>query len=244
MRRLLLASFAVLSLCTAAAWGSTREALFSGSVNGGVARLALVSHRAEASSRKRSASGSLLFGTRKVDRVVLASDARVAEAFGFVDGATGRASAVTLYVGRGSSAGDVVVGLYSNRAGGPGSRLASGSLRSPRSGAWNTVGISRTLVKPGVYWVVVFGKGGVLHLRGTGGRRCRAGRVSKRALSLDAQGVDERPAIERLFDLRLCERDSVDRALYRRAAWATRGHDRDHYSSNASHASRRGVAGD
>jgi hypothetical protein len=94
-------------------------------------------------------------------------------AFAFADGTTGTGSAIVVYVGAHSKARRLTVGLYSNKHGHPGSRLASGSLRSPTRKAWDAVPISAVHVRRGVtYWIAILGRGGVLRLRANPGGRC------------------------------------------------------------------------
>ena len=118
---------------------------------------------------------TFLFGMRAVQARTAESAAGSPEAFAFRDGITGMASAITVYVDLRSRATRLLVGLYLNRDGKPGSRLATGSIDRPKAGAWNRVHLSPTPVKAGkTYWVAVMGKGGRFALRKTPRGRCAA----------------------------------------------------------------------
>ncbi len=120
------------------------------------------------SSRRSTRSGGdpVLFGDRNVEPTLDSNPAGLAEAFPFSSQTTGTATSISVYVDSHNKAPALVAGLYSNSDGHPGSRLASGSLSSPRAGAWNTVTVSSTVVRAGrTYWVAVLGKGATLYFR-------------------------------------------------------------------------------
>lgn len=115
----------------------------------------------------------LLLGERAVGPVLDRSLAGSADAFPFADRTPGSASAITIYVDIHSRAKRLLLGLYSDRRGRPSIRLASGSLRSPRAGAWNTIHISSTALNPGQnYWLGLLARGGTLYFRGDPHGRC------------------------------------------------------------------------
>ena len=81
---------------------------------------------------------------------------------------TGSVSSLRVYVDGGSTAGSVVVGLYTNNAGHPGALLASGTITSPAAGQ-NTVSVSSASVTAGqTYWIAVLGPTGTLKFRDRG----------------------------------------------------------------------------
>ncbi len=63
-----------------------------------------------------------------------------------------------VYIDFRSTARTVIVGLYTNAGGHPGSLLAGGSLSSSRAGAWDTAAVAPVLVVSGTtYWLAVLG---------------------------------------------------------------------------------------
>ncbi|HXA55648.1 MAG TPA: hypothetical protein VNV37_12310, partial [Solirubrobacteraceae bacterium] len=89
-----------------------------------------------------------------------------AEAFRFSALAAGAAGAAHIYISAHNSATGLTVGLYGNAAGHPGTLLATGSIASPRTLAWNTVPLSSTQLTAGsTYWLAVLGTGGTLDYR-------------------------------------------------------------------------------
>ena len=109
-----------------------------------------------------------LFGRRGTVSSARPNVAGRATAFRFQETAPGSAGAIMVYVLASSTSRTLLAGLYTDRFGKPGSRLAWGS-RSVSRGRWVTVAIKRTaLAKGREYWIAVLGKGGTLD---TGGRR-------------------------------------------------------------------------
>ncbi len=126
------------------------------------ARLTVPATRAALSS----AADALLLGNRSLESVVDDNAAGSAEAFPFVAAVGGSALTVSVYVDGHSRASSLAVGLYGAAGGHPGRLLASGSLASPRAGAWNAVAITATPVSSGTtYWLSVLGRGGALYFR-------------------------------------------------------------------------------
>jgi hypothetical protein len=79
-----------------------------------------------------------------------------------------------LYVDSGNAATGLKVGLYSDNGGVPGTLLASGSVTSPASGAWNTATLSSgaTINAGTVYWLAFLGTGGTLSFLDQGSGSC------------------------------------------------------------------------
>jgi hypothetical protein len=122
-----------------------------------------------------ASAGTILIGSEAVygNRDSLA--AGTAEAFPFTASASGSATSIHVYVDTGSSATKVVVGLYQNSSGHPSTLLSTGSLRSPQSGAWNSVPIGSVAVSQGArYWLAVLGVGGTLRYRDLVPATCQA----------------------------------------------------------------------
>src|SRR5207253_3230423 len=90
-------------------------------------------------------------------------------------GASGSVDTLDVFVDTGSSATNLVAGVYSDSEGHPGALLGKGTLNSPTPGAWNAVTLASPVpVTSGTtYWIAVLGPsgGGTLHFRG----HCRGG---------------------------------------------------------------------
>ena len=107
----------------------------------------------------------------------------------FVNRRAGIASAITIYVDSRNRARRLLAALYSDRDGHPVSRMAVGSVSSPKAGSWNTMTIRPTRVARGkAYWITVLGTGGTLYLRDVTRRRCRGATSHQRGrLSMPAK---------------------------------------------------------
>ena len=76
---------------------------------------------------------------------------------------TGSVTNLSVYVTSGSTA--LVAGLYTNNNGRPGTRLAQGTLSSPKAGTWNTVPLPATAVTAGnIYWIALLSPSGILQI--------------------------------------------------------------------------------
>ena len=131
--------------------------------------------------RQQRVAAVLLFGNTTIESGIDVRSAGSVAAFPFVDRVPGVVSAITVYVDSRSKAKHLIVALYSNRGRQPGSRVAIGSRRSPSSGGWDTVKVSRVRAKAGrTYWIAVLAQGGPVYLRDThaGGRHRRGSRSS------------------------------------------------------------------
>ncbi len=98
-----------------------------------------------------------------------------AEAFPFPARTSGATGAVHVYIDSNDSATTLIVGLYANLNGHPGSLLTSGSLSAPQSRAWDTATVAPTqLVSGTTYWLAVLGTGGTLRYRDRWHGPCKA----------------------------------------------------------------------
>jgi hypothetical protein len=73
---------------------------------------------------------------------------------------------VQVYLDAGSTATELVVGIYKNKYGHPGNRIAEGKISNPKAGAWNSVPISAASVTAGQpYWIAILGSKGQIAFR-------------------------------------------------------------------------------
>jgi hypothetical protein len=73
----------------------------------------------------------------------------------------GTLTTLAIYLDRTNSATTVVLGVYSDSSGSPGTLLTQGAISAPTNGAWNRVAVpSVTLVAGSSYWLVVLGPSG------------------------------------------------------------------------------------
>ncbi len=89
-----------------------------------------------------------------------------AEAFRIQAGASGLTGAAHLYISSANAASTVIMGLYSDAYGHPGSLLSTGSGPASAAGTWTTVSIAPTDISSGhSYWLAILGQGGTLRYR-------------------------------------------------------------------------------
>ncbi len=110
----------------------------------------------------------MLLGDSRVEPSSEFSSSHVASAFRYRARATGAVGTAEVYVAVGSSARELVVGLYSDRSHLPHRLLTAGRLSSPKSRAWNRVTLRPASVKAArEYWIAIMGIGGRLGYRDT-----------------------------------------------------------------------------
>jgi hypothetical protein len=99
----------------------------------------------------------VLVGSAVIQGTVDANVAGQAEAFQSTAAISGSVTQLYVYVDGGSTATQVVVGLYTNTASGnPGTLLTQGTVASPTKGAWNSVRVPAVSVTAGTrYWLAV-----------------------------------------------------------------------------------------
>ena len=113
---------------------------------------------------------TVLLGNQTVQSVVDDNAGGMAEAFSFIGLVSGQAQTINVYVDAHNAAKSLIAGLYSDNSGHPGTLLASGTVASPKAGAWNAVSIAPTTVTSGQsYWLAVLGKGGFEYFRDKSG---------------------------------------------------------------------------
>ena len=117
-----------------------------------------------------SGSTTALLGDQSPASYADNNPAGMAQAFTYSASASGTTTDIDLYVNTGATATKLLVGLYSDASGAPGTLLSTGSLSSPQAGAWNDVPVSSTTITQGTsYWIAVLGTGGVLNYLDTSG---------------------------------------------------------------------------
>jgi hypothetical protein len=185
MRRILVVCAVVcLTMTAAVAWGSTISKLAQGKrqpqvhhVTSGSQKKSRTHTKAQrrhtrqtsaspTTSAAVSSSTPYLLGNQQVEGLVDEDIAGMADAFPFTAHGTGEAQRISIYLDSQNQAKQLLVGLYSSNQGQPAARIASGSLASPKGGAWNAIPISTTSVISGrTYWITLLGKGGAVYFR-------------------------------------------------------------------------------
>jgi hypothetical protein len=133
-------------------------------------------------------SDGLLLGSATVQSSADSDAAGEAEAFKFTATASGTAGTLAFYVDSGSAANALAVGVYSDASGQPGALLTSGSINSPKLGAWNAVKLNSnpTLTSGSPYWIALLGIGGQLNYRDDAGGNCSQSNATAGLTSLPA----------------------------------------------------------
>jgi hypothetical protein len=107
-----------------------------------------------------------LLGDGAVESHVDYLGAGQAEAFRTQAGGSGVTGIAHVYIDSHNAATTLIVGLYSNASGHPGTLLSTGSVSSVQAGAWNAVSLTpSTVVAGATYWLAVLGEHGTLRYR-------------------------------------------------------------------------------
>jgi hypothetical protein len=113
--------------------------------------------------------GSVLLGNAATEAKIDTNAPGQAEAFKTTAAAAGSVTRLRVFLDAGSTAGSVVIGLYSNAAGHPGTLLASGTITTPVAGQNNEVTVSAATVAAGqTYWIAVLAPSGTIKFRDRG----------------------------------------------------------------------------
>jgi hypothetical protein len=113
-----------------------------------------------------NAAPTVLLGDPQVEAFTDSNAPGLAEAVQTTAATSGTLQNLTLYVDAASAATRIVVGLYTDSGGHPGTVLAQGTLDGPAAGDWNTVAVPAVAVTAGTrYWVALLGTGGALGFR-------------------------------------------------------------------------------
>src|SRR3954452_3272576 len=119
---------------------------------------------------------SVLLGSAAVQPVADSVSAGSAEAFAATARASGSVSQVSVYVDVGNTAPSMVVGLYSDDDGHPGTLLTQGTRTGLTALGWNDVTVPRAALQSGErYWIALLGLGsGNLRFRDGVGFSCHS----------------------------------------------------------------------
>ena len=166
---------------------ATRQAAGRLRENPNLARLGDEQAGAERASAQRTRTPRvahvILLGEQAIESTVDHNLSGTAEGFAFRARRSGTAASISVYLGARDRATTLLAGLYSARHGHPESLLTSGLLRSPKRGAWNSLGVASARLRSGtMYWLAVLGKGGAIYFRDRRNRLCPGGKLSKRRL--------------------------------------------------------------
>jgi O-glycosyl hydrolase len=136
------------------------DAFFTLTTSGEVTPTVAAQPRMSVAPTPVSATAALL-GEPDLQNSVDTDAAGTAEAFQYTAGASGPANRLYVYVGAGSAAGQLQVGLYADNGDQPGNLLASATIVGPTGGAWNHVEIPEVQIQAGArYWIAVLGPAG------------------------------------------------------------------------------------
>ena len=134
-------------------------------------------------ARGREVANVMLLGNRAIESTVGDNLVGTLEGFAFRARRGGAATSISVYVDKRDRATTVYAGLYSSRHGHPQSLMTSGSRRSPKAGAWNSLDVGAAhLESRATYWLVILGKGGAIYFRDRNGRSCAGHRSSMRKM--------------------------------------------------------------
>jgi hypothetical protein len=108
-----------------------------------------------------------LLGTQTLGTQSDSNALGVAEAFQTTAAGCGNIGLITLYLDTGSTAARVVVGLYTDNEGHPGTLLSQGSTMQPVAGQWNIIPVNSVGVTKGTkYWIGLLGaQSGIIRFR-------------------------------------------------------------------------------
>ena len=112
-------------------------------------------------------AGTVLVGNATTEANIDSNAAGMAEAFKTTAALSGSVKQLRVFIDAGSTAGNVVVGLYSNNATGhPGTLLTTGTITAPAVGQNNAVAVTAAAVTAGqTYWIAVLAPSGALKFR-------------------------------------------------------------------------------
>ena len=108
-----------------------------------------------------SSGSSALLGSTTIGNQQDYTIPGTANAFQVAAKTSGTITTLAVYLDRTSTATTVILGVYSDRGGSPGTLLTQGTIAAPVNGAWNRVAVPAVAVTAGsVYWLVVLAPSG------------------------------------------------------------------------------------
>ena len=145
--------------------GDTLRAVVTASNSGGSGSATSAASAIVASS---GTGGTFLVGDQAVAPDADSNVAGTAQAFSYTATASGTTSAIDVYIDSATTATRLIVGIYSDNGGKPGSLLASGSTTTLQAAAWNQVSVgSVSLASGSAYWIALLGTGGQTNYQDT-----------------------------------------------------------------------------
>ncbi|MFI5088938.1 MAG: Ig domain-containing protein [Terriglobales bacterium] len=126
-----------------------------------------------------------LLGDTRVESQVDSNTSGQAEAFPVNATAAGSVASLAIYLDRSSTAQQLMVGLYADTGGHPGTRLTQGSTAQPLPGAWNMIAMpAANVVKGTRYWIAILSSGsGTVEFRDTNKGNCSSETSAQTTLS-------------------------------------------------------------
>jgi outer membrane protein assembly factor BamB len=113
-----------------------------------------------------STGPTVLMGDQTVESQLDSNPAGIAEAFQSTAVASGTADSISFYVAPTSSATQMVIGVYSDKGGHPGTLLAQTSTSQLVNGGWNTLALPNTQITQGSpYWIAILGTSGTVRFQ-------------------------------------------------------------------------------
>jgi hypothetical protein len=118
--------------------------------------------------------GAFLLGNQTIEALADTLASQQAQAFPYTSTGAGNVGTASVYIDSTNTAQGVLIGLYSDSSGSPGSLLATATISNPVSG-WNTAPLSSspTINSGAQYWIALLGTGtGTLAFRDRSGGPC------------------------------------------------------------------------
>jgi hypothetical protein len=137
-----------------------------------------------AHSSRLAAPGPVILGSETLEPHHDYLIAGQSEAFRLRAHHPGLAAQARIYIDRGNTARVVVVGLYDDADGRPGSLRSTGSVSAPRRRSWATVPLAPIrLTAARTYWLTILGEDGTLRFRDRQHGRCRSDKSAQASFS-------------------------------------------------------------
>jgi outer membrane protein assembly factor BamB len=108
-----------------------------------------------------TAHAQIVIGSQTIASGKDSNTAGQAEAFKATASASANVVSISVYLDTGSAATKVTAGLYTDKAGTPGTLLTQGTLTTPTAAAWNTIPVPSAQVTAGAtYWIAILSPSG------------------------------------------------------------------------------------